>query len=191
MTDALSAPLPSPFPRRHMPETSSSFTLQDPAPQAAPPGFVHHAYEDTFTSEHARDVVWDWLCNPRTFTESQLWPYRVEFVDPDTGAPAGFREGVLTAHHGPGISFAGRLTEIRPGAYRDLQYFYGSYAFSLRLIRPTRLQFWCEDAPGGGTEVSVRLDSFVRPALVPLWAWGQRTFMWDRLPNWMDRSLSA
>ena len=34
-----------------------------------------------------------------------------------------------------------RPTGIIPGFYRDLRYYYGSYAVSFRLIRPVRLQF--------------------------------------------------
>ncbi len=169
--------------------------FQDPAPQATPPGFVPHAYEKTFATPHERAAVWAWLCDPATFTEGQVWPFRVEFVHPETGAPAGFEEGVLNVHHGPLILFAGVLGEIRAPEYRDLRYFYGSYAISLRLIRPTRLQFWLSDlggsgAPGGGTIVRLRLDSAVRPWLGALWTRAQGVF-WDRFPRWMERSLGA
>jgi hypothetical protein len=167
-----------------------------PAPHAAPTGFAPHVYATTFTSAHPRERVWRWLCDPATFTEGQVWPWRVEFVDPVTREAAGFEEGVLTTHHGPLINFAGQLTEIRgvdhDVAYRDLRYFYGSYAISLRLFRPTRLQMWAEDAgEGEGTRVRIQLDSYVRPALAHVWTWGQRTFVWDRFPAWMERSLAG
>lgn len=163
--------------------------LQSSAPHAAPQGFVPHVYRKTFTAQAPRSRAWAWLCDPATFTESQIWPYRVEFVDPDTHGPGGFEEGVLTVHHGPLINFAGILTAIRAEEYRDLQYFYGSYALSLRLIRPTRLQFWLDDAPDGHTTVRLQLDSFVRPALRDLWTAGQKVF-WDRFPRWMNGALS-
>lgn len=167
---------------------SSAYARQGPAPQAAPPGFAPHAYEKSFATPHARPAVWAWLCDPATFVEGQVWPFRVEFVHPQTGAAAGFESGVLTVHHGPLMSFAGVLGEIRPPAYRDLRYFYGSYAVSLRLIRPTRLQFWLGEAPRGGTTVRLRLDSFVRPWLARPWTAAQGLF-WDRFPRWMGRSL--
>ncbi len=40
-----------------------------------------------------------------------------------------------------------RRNPYAPGnpAYRDLKYFYGPYALSPRLVRPTRLRFWVEE----------------------------------------------
>jgi hypothetical protein len=163
-------------------------------PHVAPEGFAPHVVAKTFVTAHPRERVWAWLNDPRTFQGGQVWPWRVEFVDPVTRRPAGFDEGVLTTHHGPFINFAGILTAIRgldhPTAYRDLRYFYGSYALSLRLFRPTRLQFWVRAAEDG-THVRLQLDSFCRPALAHLWTWAQRTFVWDPFPRWMDRALSA
>lgn len=174
------------------PDAMPVSTASDPAPQAPPPGFVPHAYEKRFVVPHGRAAVWAWLCDPATFVEGQVGPYRVEFVHPQTGAPAGFEEGVLTVHHGPLINFAGVLGEIRPRKYRDLRYFYGSYALSLRLIRPTRLQFWLDDlggvAPGTSTVVRLRLDSVVRSWLSAAWTQAQSVF-WGRFPRWMQRSL--
>jgi len=145
-----------------------------------------------FETPHPLDSVWRWLNDPATFTEGQVWPFRVEFVG------GGFEPGVLNVHHGPFINFAGVMGEVRdPGdssagttAYRDLKYFYGSYALSPRLARPTRLQFWAEPAPGGGTRVTLQLDSFVREPFVRPWELAQRAF-WSRFPRWMGRSLEA
>jgi len=151
------------------------------AVQAAPKGFVRHTNEYVFVVDRPLDKVWDWLNNPKTFTDSQIFPWRVEFVSPDENIPAGFHEGVLCVHHGPMMMFSGVLTEIRDKEYRDLQYFYGSYVGSLRWIRPTRLQFWVREVPGG-TEVKARLDSFVIPALYKFWTWAQN-LVWRQFPG--------
>lgn len=82
----------------------------------------------------------------------------------------------------------------QPGvpAYRDLKYFYGSYAVSPRLIRPTRLQFQAAetDLEGRDTLVTLRLDSLVRRPFVPLWKHSQRIF-WSRFSVWIKKELSA
>lgn len=140
-----------------------------------------------FETSHEVDAVWRWLNDPATFTEGQIWPFRVEFVN------GGFEPGVLNVHHGPFINFAGVIGEVRdPGkeavAYRDLKYFYGSYALSLRLARPTRLQFWAE--PASGTRVTLQLDSFIREPFVRPWQLAQKIF-WSRFPRWMESSLGS
>ena len=122
-----------------------------PVPAGAPPELVPHAYRRSFVTPYLIERVWGWLNDPKTFVEGQVWPYRVEFVD------GGFEPGVLNVHHGPFIDFAGAIGEVRdprPGieAYRDLKYFYGSYAISPRLARPTRLQFWAEGTDRGGPD---------------------------------------
>ncbi len=162
-----------------------------PVPAGAPSGFVPHAYQRSFVAPFGTEQVWEWLNDPATFTEGQVWPFRVEFVD------GGFEPGVLNVHHGPFLNVAGVIGEVRdprPGvpAYRDLKYFYGSYAISPRLVRPTRLQFWAEetDLEGGGTLVTLRLDGLVRRSFVPLWEHSQRLF-WSRFPVWMKKELSA
>ena len=99
-------------------------------------------------------------------------------------------------HHGPQLTVAGVIGEVRDpqsgvAAYRDLKYFYGSYAISPRFVRPTRLQFWAEttDHEGGSTLVTLQLDSLVRRPFVPLWEQSQRIF-WSRFPVWMEKELS-
>ena len=154
-------------------------------PVGAPGGFVEHTFQRAFSVNHPIDRVWAWLNDPATFVEGQVWPFRVEFVD------GGFEPGVLNVHHGPFLNVAGAIGEVRdPGerpAYRDLKYFYGSYAISPRLARPTRLQFWAEEG-GGGTVVTLRLDALVRRRFVRVWDLGQRAF-WSRFPRWMDSAL--
>ena len=86
-------------------------------------------------SNRSRAEVWAWLCDPATFTDGQIPPFRVEFLR-NTSGETGFAPGVYNAHVGPLMSFSGVLGEIEPEAYRDLQYFYGSYAVSHALFRP-------------------------------------------------------
>jgi hypothetical protein len=155
-------------------------------PAGAPDGFVEHAYQKIFPVDHPIGRVWAWLNDPATFVEGQIWPFRVEFVD------GGFEPGALNVHHGPFLNVAGAIGAVRgPGeegpAYRDLKYFYGSYAISPRLARPTRLQFWAEEA-GGETVVTVRLEALVRRPFAGIWDLSQRIF-WSRLPRWMDSAL--
>ncbi|MEM8556638.1 MAG: hypothetical protein AAGG50_02235 [Bacteroidota bacterium] len=143
---------------------------------------------------HPRAAVWAWLNDPATFTDGQVPPYRVEFVPPFAGGPDGFAPGVLNVHHGPGILFAGVLGAITapaPGrtAYRDLRYFYGSHALSMRLVRPTRLQFWADEAAPDTTRVTLQLDALVAGWFVPAWATGQRVF-WSGFGETMARQVS-
>ena len=112
--------------------------------------------------------------SPETFTDSQIFPFRVEFVAPD-GGEDNFRTGVHCIHHGPLMSFAGIIGEIRSPEYRDLQYFYGSYALSFRVIRPKRLQFWLEETDLG-TKVTVGVSSLVRNGWHAVWTIGQTLF---------------
>ena len=159
---------------------------ETPVPQGAPDGFVPHAYRKTFRTPHHTGRVWNWLNDPATFTEGQVWPFRVEFVD------GGFEPGVLNVHHGPLLNFAGAIGEVRPpeadaAGYRDLKYFYGSYALSPRLVRPTRLQFWVEDQ-GEGTLLTLQVDSLVRRRFVRAWDLSQKVF-WQRFPRWMESAL--
>jgi hypothetical protein len=156
-------------------------------PAGVPRGFQEHSYLKSFGMPHPISRVWAWLNDPATFTEGQVWPYRVEFVD------GGFEPGVLNVHHGPLVLFAGAIGEVRSPeqgngvGFRDLRYFYGSYAISPRLARPTRLRFWAEER-NGITFVSIRLDSFVREGFAGPWTCAQRIF-WSRFPRWMGSSL--
>ncbi|MGH3147595.1 MAG: hypothetical protein ACRDTR_17515 [Rubrobacter sp.] len=159
---------------------------ETPVPTGAPEGFVPHVHRYAFLTPHPLWRVWAWLNDPATFTEGQVWPFRVEFVD------GGFEPGVLNTHHGPLLNFAGAIGEVRDpgggaGAYRDLKYFYGSYAVSPRLVRPTRLQFWAEES-GQGTLVTLQVDSLVRRRFVRPWSLSQKLF-WRRFPRWMDSAL--
>ncbi|MFK7923206.1 MAG: hypothetical protein AB8H47_14680 [Bacteroidia bacterium] len=153
---------------------------------AQPTGFITHTHRFEVVSKRSRREIWDWLNTPETFTKNQVWPYKVEFVAPEGEDTADFSEGVLNAHHGPLINFSGVLTEIQDQRYRDLHYFYGSYALSLRWIRPTRLQFWVEDMPAGGCKVIGQIDSFVKPSFAGFWSFAQR-FFWGQFRWWMPK----
>lgn len=159
-----------------------------PVPQGAPERFMGHVYRRAFQVPHEPRRVWNWLNDPATFTEGQVWPFKVEFVD------GGFEPGVLNVHHGPLLNFAGAIGEVRApdeevAGYRDLKYFYGSYAISPRLVRPTRLQFWVEGS-GEGTLLTLQVDSFVRHRFIKPWDLLQRVF-WQRFPRWIDSALRS
>ncbi|MEM1452489.1 MAG: hypothetical protein AAF957_08415 [Planctomycetota bacterium] len=157
-------------------DRSLSDPLLDPP---LPPGFRDHVLEADWTFGAPRDVVWGWLNDPRTFTRGQLPPFRVEFLPLADGRPGGFEPGCLNVHHGPLMSFHGVIGEVREPEYRDLLYGYGSYAVSMRLARPRRLQFWFEDAGEGRTRLRMRLDTQVRSWFAPLWGATNRFFWWN------------
>ena len=156
--------------------------------QPQPPNFKNHVYEFSFDLEADESLVWQWLNDPKTFTDTQVWPYKVEFYSPDPDKiPNGFHEQVLTNHSGPLITFAGVLTKIEENKYRDLQYFYGSYAFSFRWIRPYRLEFRSSH-DGGVTTVTCTLSSYVKPSFYNLWTKMLKIF-WGRFPGWASKSV--
>lgn len=168
-----------------------------PAPADPPPGFVHHVYDHEWSIGRPRAAVWEWLCDPATFTDGQIPPFRVEFLTNAAGQ-TGFHEGVYNAHVGPLMSFSGVLGTIVEERYRDLQYFYGSYALSHALFRPTRLQFWLDDGatdgPGDGTGddetcvLRLRLDTFVRAKAVDPWE-KMMGFFWKRFGRWCEKAI--
>ncbi|MEM9465623.1 MAG: hypothetical protein AAGA90_09625 [Actinomycetota bacterium] len=158
-----------------------------PSPSTPPPGFVHDVYDHTWRIDRPRDQVWAWLCDPSTFTDGQIPPWRVEFLTNDAG-DTGFAPGVYNAHVGPFMAFAGVLGEIDDQRYRDLQYCYGSYAVSHALFRPTRLQFWVEDDPAGGTVLHLKLDTFVRRRALGTWRRMMAVF-WKRFGSWCERAV--
>lgn len=162
------------------------------APTEPPPGFVRNVYEHDWRIQRSRADVWEWLCDPATFVDGQIPPFRVEFLT-NTDGETGFAEGVYNAHVGPLMSFSGVLGTIENERYRDLQYCYGSYAISHALFRPTRLQFWLEEAPDATPErpatlLHLQLDTFVRAGAVGLWTRMMRGF-WRRFGSWCERAI--
>lgn len=144
-----------------------------------PPGFKSHVLERSWRFGVPRGVAWDWLNDPRTFTRGQLPPFRVEFLPMPDGRPGGFETGCLNAHHGPLMSFHGVIGEVRAPEYRDLVYTYGSYALSMRLARPRRLQFFFEEDGEDRCKVTLRLDTDVRRWFGPIWGGVNRFFWWS------------
>lgn len=144
-----------------------------------PRGFRGHVLERTWSFGVPREVAWAWLNDPRTFTRGQLPPFRVEFLDMPDGRPGGFETGCLNAHHGPLMSFHGVIGEVRAPEYRDLVYTYGSYALSLRLARPRRLQFFFDEEGPERCRVTMRLDTDVRRWFAPIWGGVNRFFWWS------------
>lgn len=162
------------------------------SPAQPPPGFVTSVYEHDWRIERSRAEVWAWLCDPRTFTDGQIPPFRVEFLRNADGE-TGFREGVYNAHVGPLMSFSGVLGRIDHERYRDLQYCYGSYAISHALFRPTRLQFWLDEADDSTptapvTLLHLQLDTYVRSSAVRVWGRMMRLF-WKRFGSWCERAI--
>jgi len=153
--------------------------------QLPPAHFKNHVFEKTYKSPYKEAQLWEWLNDPKTFTDSQIFPYRVEFLL-NKEQPTAFTPGVLNNHHGPFLSLAGEIGEVSTH-YRDLQYYYGSYAFSFRWIRPYRLEF-ISDTTENGSTVTVRLSTYTHPSLYNLWNWSQGIF-WSRFGRWMNRSV--
>lgn len=119
-------------------------------------------YERSFAIGSDRiKSFWKTLNLRETFVRGQLFPYRVEFDADSQSGP--IRPGELNIHHGPFLSAHGAITEVTP-AYRGLQYFYGSYVISFRLVRPQRLEFFRDDQ-----NVRVRITYFVAPWFLPIW----------------------
>ncbi len=158
-----------------------------PAPADPPPGFVRDVYDHAWTIERPVGDVWQWLCDPATFTDGQIPPFRVEFLTNATGQ-SGFHEGVYNAHVGPLMSFSGVLGEIDDEKYRDLQYFYGSYAVSHALFRPVRLQFWLDSSGPSTTVLRLQLDTFVRERAVGAWSTLMGVF-WKRFGRWCEKAI--
>lgn len=149
----------------------------------APPSFRRHRFERSFHVDLPVEEVWDWLNDPETFVKGQVWPWRVEFIG------GGMEPGVLCNHHGPFMSFPGVIGEVRAPAYRDLEYLYGAYALSPRLVRPTRLQFWTRARRDGGTDVRLAIDCLVHRRFTGIWSRLQR-FFWGSFHRWMTRGVA-
>ena len=155
--------------------------------QAQPPGFNIHSYSFEVSVTASEQSVWKWLNDTKTFTDTQVWPYRVEFYSPDPESiPNGFHEGVVTNHTGPFVNFAGVLTSIQP-QYRDLQYYYGSYAISFRLVRPFRLEFSTR-LDGEQVIITCTISSYVKPGFYKTWDSLNRQF-WKRFKRWSRKSI--
>lgn len=154
--------------------------------QPIAPGFQKHIHYFEFELEASEASIWQWLNDTRTFTDTQVWPYKVEFYGPGTSDNEGFLEGALTNHTGPLVNFPGKLVKIEEN-YRDLQYFYGSYALHFQWVRPFRLEFWTQKT-NEGTKIKGALSAYVKPWIFHFWAWSQRLF-WRRFQRWSTRHI--
>ncbi len=153
--------------------------------QHKPDHFKQHVFEKSYASPYREEDIWEWLNNPKTFTDNQIFPFRVEFLLNENQATE-FTQGVLNNHHGPLLSLAGEIGEVNEH-YRDLQYYYGSYALSFRWVRPYRLEFFTAETVDG-SKVTVKLSSYVNPTVYRLWNWSQGIF-WSRFGRWMNKSV--
>ena len=130
--------------------------------QSCPQGFVVDVYEREFHySDENISSIWKKLQRRETFTKGQLFPYRVEFAAKSQEGE--FLPGELNIHHGPFLGVHGAVGEVTD-SYRSLEYFYGSYVVSFRLVRPVRLEFFRE-----GSGLKLKLKVYVRPWFRPIW----------------------
>lgn len=137
---------------------------------ACPKNMKDYVFEYSFSKKtNKAEKIWDCLKLRETFVKSQLYPYKVEFDAPYQKGP--FETGELNIHHGPLMSLHGVIGEITNN-YRDLQYFYGSYIFSFRWVRPTRLEFFKD-----GDQITVKIKYYVKWWIKPFWA-GFNWFFW-------------
>ena len=144
-----------------------------------PKGFVSSRVAVQGYSPHSIEDTWTWLNKKETFTKGQIPPYRVEFVSSTADKEAVFEEGCYNNHHGPFLHLPAQITVMQSCEYREMQYLYGSYVFSFRLIRPTALKFYLAPQENG-CDVEVILESQVRPFLRGIWESSNR-FFWKRL----------
>lgn len=141
-----------------------------------PESFTDQPFEVSFLVNSTPSHVAKVLNATSTFSDGQIFPFRVEFLDPSTGRfTKKFEEGILTNHHGPLLSAVGILREIDFPNYRDLQYFYGAYAISFRLFRPHRLEIFTTEE-NSKCRVRVRLSTYVKNGWGWLWRLGQTCF---------------
>ena len=136
-----------------------------------PQGFVLDVFHKEFHfTEESISSIWEKLQRRETFTKGQLFPYRVEFVaNSQEGA---FSQGELNIHHGPLLSLPGVIGEVS-STYRNLNYFYGSYVISFRLIRPVQLEFF-----RNGPTLTLKLHTFIKPWFRPFWRFSNQ-FFWS------------
>ena len=127
-----------------------------------PQNFIVDEYEREFHySNEVIASIWKKLQRRETFTKGQLFPYRVEFA---AGSQEGeFSPGELNIHHGPFLSVHGAIGEVSP-TFRSLDYFYGSYVLSFRLVRPVRLEFLRSN-----DTINLKLKVYIRPWFKPIW----------------------
>ena len=155
--------------------------------QPKPPTLTEHSFKKKVMVKKPIDRCWEFLNRMDTFTDGQVFPYRVEFVSENENEEPSFTTGTWTNHHGPLLNAAGKIVTMNPFSYRDLHYTYGSYALSFRLLRPVRLQFFFEEIDKNKTSVRVQFDTYVPNWFSKLWTFTQY-FFWK--PFFLSISLS-
>ncbi len=151
--------------------------------QTRPASFMQHVYSKKFLINSSLEDVWDVLMRQATFSDMQLWPFRVEFDSPE--GEDNMTVGMDNIHHGPFMLFSGVLTEINDHKYRDLHYYLGSYFLNVRWIRPARLEFFVN--PGtDGTELELRLTTYVKPWIKGAWN-AMLSMFWINFGSWFNR----
>jgi len=161
--------------KSHLPHAGDQV---DVFPQQAPREFERDEFNLHFNVKADIQAVADYLNRTKTFTQGQIPPYRVEFIDPATHLKTEkFEVGVLTNHFGPLLNLPGKITQIEGNRYRELVYGYGSYAISNRLFRPEKLQFWFDsDSSASKTKIHLRLTTSCRYGWKWLWKLGMLSF---------------
>lgn len=136
-----------------------------------PEGFINDEFVRIFEyPESEIESLWERLQRRETFTKGQIFPYQVNFAS--SSQEGQFLPGELNIHHGPFLSLHGAIGEVTP-VHRSLEYFYGSYVLSFRLIRPIQLEFFREDI-----KIKLKLKSYIRPWFRPFWHFGN-LIMWS------------
>lgn len=118
---------------------------------------------------------WEFLCSMDTFKQPWWSLAKVEFITPGNSKPT-FSAGTFTNHHGPLLSANGIISKMDAPHYRDMDYFYGSYIFSFRFFRPTRLQFWLSEN-NNETTINTAITFYIHGS-IPRWAEALMTFNW-------------
>ena len=152
--------------------------------QTCPGNFILHQYKKEYELSHSIEQTWDTLMKQSTFTDTQVWPFRVEFDRPQVY----METGMANIHHGPLLLFTGEIAEVRPAEYRDLQYYMGSYFGSVRLIRPARLEISLKPS-SSGTSATIILTSYVRPWISGIWNMMLKLF-WSNFGRFLNRRIS-
>ena len=121
-----------------------------------------------FIDQQQLDIKWKKLQRRETFVNSQIPPYKVEF---NYHKQEGFFEkNELNIHFGPFLHLPALVGDINDN-YRDLNYLYGAYVISFRIIRPVRLEFFKEEK-----SITLKLQSYVNPTLEKPWIYMNNIF---------------
>lgn len=156
--------------------------------QPKPASMKVHRFKQTWTVSAPVANCWNILNRMETFTEGQLFPYKVEFLAED-GEPPRFETGVWTNHHGPLLNVCGQIGKMIPNSFRELNYCYGSYVCSCRIIRPVKLQFFFEDLQDS-TKITLQLDCYVHRVIYPLWTTVQSIF-WSGFNFFITKKIKS